>query len=248
MLRWGIFSPSIEELRLRLILKSHVVHNSVSFSYWGPTSGSHILSVMGTSNSGFLPWGLKRAPSRSPTLGQRRVPGWEEVSQRLGQRSRPRQPSAGRREAGAGLRLATGGFHLPRPARPGLPPTRRGGDGGWQGPPRRPLPRVGPISPVAARSSLAESREPGAGSRGRAGNLATGGAAPPGASASVAGGLRGAAAERETGRPRQRRRPVAKKAEAPRGAGSGDLNSGGSAPRTRWSGAQPPSRLPLDRL
>lgn len=202
---------------------------------------------MGTSNSGFLPWGLKRAPSRSPTLGQRRVPGWEEVSQRLGQRSQPRQPSAGRREAGAGLRLATGGIHHPRPARPS--PDRRGGEGGCPGPPRRPLPRAGPISPVAARSSLAGSREPGAAGRGRAGNFAaTGGAAPPGASASAAGGLRGAAAERETGRPRPRRRPAAKKAEAPRGAGSGDLNSGGTAPRTRWSGAQPPSRLPLDRL
>lgn len=162
----GIFSASIEELRLPLIFKSHVVHNPVSFSYWGPTSGSHILPVVETSNSGFLPRSLQRAPSRSPTLGQRRLPGWEEVSQRLGPRSRPRGPGAGRGEAGAGLRSATGGIHLPSPARPPPHPAgrrRRRAGATAPSPPTSLLhlseSRAGRPA-VAARSSLAGSREP----------------------------------------------------------------------------------------
>lgn len=98
--------------------------------------------------------------------------------------------------------MATGGVHLPRPAR--LSPPSRDGEGlqRQRGRLLRALPHLAAsraAPPAAAPAPLQPG--PGIRGRGRAGNFAAaGGAAPPGASASVrvAGGLLGAAAERGT--------------------------------------------------
>lgn len=173
--------------------------------------------------------------SRTPTLGQGGSPlvgkglpscwgcdprprGGEHSPGRGGGR-RPRLPGGAR---GAGLRLATRGIHLPGPARRFL--TQRGGGGGGEGHGRLrrpPLespapPRRVPCSPLGRRRPHLACWAPGGAGRGRAGNFAAaGGAAPPGASASVrvTEGLLRAAAERGT------RRKVAWASGGPGGRG-----------------------------
>lgn len=208
--------------------------------------GSNIPFVHGDIQSLIFPTGLKRAPpQRSPRVEDCPPVGWG-------------FPAAGAAQAGealgasptaAGLgtqgRAAVGHKRHPSSWRSAALAYRAGGEERGEGGEERsvgPLPRALPrlaepgaaARAAAARSSLPRRR--GAAGRERACNFAAArGAAPPGAreGVPVACGLLGAAAARGTGRKRQSRCTVAQEAEAPRGAGGGNLNSAGAAPRTR---------------
>lgn len=250
--RGVFFSVSTEELHPPLIFSSQVVHNSLSLQFSPGVQHLGVTSppVVEGSNS-ISPMDSGKSPSRAPSLDLRRpgsVKGFPaaEAAVRPARRAQPsprRARRGGRRlrppGLGAGGGAAGGSERRPssRPSRRSLPSRARAkGTGRGAAPPASPAPlRRVPRGRFGRRPQLAPWAR-GAAGRVRAGNFAAArGAAPPGARASVqrSGGLRGAAAESGTGRKRERRRPAAREAEAPRGAGCRDLNSAGAAPRTR---------------